>query len=281
MNESINNIVEKLRFTQFKDYLQPRPRDFYKEKAGHVLVIGGDDGYSGAVRMAGEAALRTGAGLVSIATRKDHAAILNTTRPEIMCHGVTNATDCHLLFKKAKIIIIGPGMGQSPWAKALLQAALQQTVPLVIDADALNLLAKQPSSQKLNHCILTPHPGEAARLLNLTVSEIQRDRLAAVKQLQKKFGGVCILKGAGSLIAAPDSSIGLCEAGNPGMATAGMGDVLSGVIAGLLAQDVPLTIAAKMGVCLHATAGDLAAHQGQRGMLATDLLPYLRQLVNK
>jgi hydroxyethylthiazole kinase-like uncharacterized protein yjeF len=270
--------IEEIDLEHYAEFLDPRPIDCHKSMFGHVLVVGGDYGYSGAVRMAAEAALRVGAGLVSVATRPEHALALNIARPEIMCHGVSSAEALKPLLEKATVIAVGPGLGQSRWAKSLLTLVLKSKKPLVVDADALNLLALKP--EKHAQWILTPHPGEAARLLKKSVATIQGDRLTAVKMLQKKFGGVAILKGAGTLVDGPDAIPAVCSLGNPGMATAGMGDILSGVISGLLAQHLPLVKAAKLGVLLHALAGDRAAEEGERGMLATDLLPYLRWLVN-
>lgn len=270
--------IETLHLSHFVQYLSRRPKDSHKNNFGHVLVVGGEWGFSGAVRMASEAALRVGAGLVSVATRKDHAFVLNSSRPELMCHGISSARSLNSLIAKATVIIIGPGLGQSPWAKALVAAIFKCKQPLVVDADALHLLAEKP--QKKNNWILTPHPGEAAHLLKITNAAVQANRLSAVKLLQKKFGGVAVLKGAGTLVDGPDSIPAICTAGNPGMATAGMGDILSGVIGGLLAQQIPLIAAAKLGVLIHGLAGDRAAKEGERGMIASDLLPHLRFLVN-
>ena len=272
--------LETLEISQFKQYLQPRPKDANKGRFGHVLVVGGDYGFFGAIRMAGEAALRVGAGLVSVATRPENATIMNAMRPELMCHGVNNGAEIEPLLDKATTIVVGPGMGRSAWAQKLLYLVLKnEKDTVVVDADGLNMLAEKPT-QKSNW-ILTPHPGEAARLLKKSVEEIQADRLAAVTELQQKYGGVSVLKGAGSLVLGPDSPPAICKAGNPGMASAGMGDILSGVIGGLLAQGLPLLAGAKLGVLVHAMAGDLAAKEGgERGMIATDLLPFLRRLVN-
>jgi hydroxyethylthiazole kinase-like uncharacterized protein yjeF len=244
---------------------------------GHVLVVGGDLGMSGAARLAGEAAARTGAGLVSVATRTGHAAIISAAVPELMCHGVEDSQSLMPLLYRASVVAIGPGLGQSEWAQSLFGVLLQSKLPMVVDADALNLLAIEP--MKKDNWILTPHPGEAARLLGQTVEKVQSDRIAAAIGLQKKFGGVVVLKGAGTVVVDSEEVVGICSEGNPGMATGGMGDVLTGVIAGLLAQGLPLNEAARMGVCLHARAGDLAAEEGQRGLLASDLFPYLRQLL--
>ena len=176
---------------------------------------------------------------------------------------------------------IGPGLGRSPWALALLTAVLGADLPVLVDADGLNLLASDESLSDYHReeWVLTPPPGEAARLLSKSTGDIQANRFEAVKELQETRGGVVALKGAGSLVASRHQ-IGLCRAGNPGMATGGMGDVLSGVIAALIAQGLALAEAANLGVLIHAMAGDRAAAGGERGMLATDLMPHLRKLVN-
>lgn len=260
-------------------YLQPRRRDFYKGDAGHVLIVGGDEGYAGAPLMAALGALRVGAGLVSIATHPKHAASLAAFYPEMMCHEVYSSLSLKKLLRKITVVVIGPGMGQSPWAKKLLKTILKTKLPLVVDADGLNLLADK--SIKHSDWILTPHPGEAGRLLKMKTDEIQQDRYTAIQKIQQIYDGVCVLKGAGTLVAAPHQPAAICTAGNPGMGSGGMGDILSGVLGGLLAQGLPLAEAAKLGVFIHATASDMAAAAGgERGMIATDLLPFLRQLVN-
>ncbi|MFO1436387.1 MAG: NAD(P)H-hydrate dehydratase [Gammaproteobacteria bacterium] len=262
---------------QLLGLLPRRARTGHKGHYGHVLVVGGESGYAGAVRMAGEAAMRVGAGLVSIATRAGHAATIASRCPVLMCHGVADADALAPLTALARVIAIGPGLGRSPWAQALLARVLECRQPLVVDADALNLLAEEPAKQ--DEWILTPHPGEAARLLGSDVSTIQANRFAAARQIQQRYGGVCVLKGAGTIVAADDFT-GVCSAGNPGMGSGGMGDILTGVIAGLLAQGMSLRDAAQLGVCLHAEAGDAAAADGERGLVATDLLPWLRRLAN-
>jgi NAD(P)H-hydrate epimerase len=263
---------------QFRKF-QPRKRTAHKGDFGHVLVVGGDQGYSGAALMAGAAAVRTGAGLVSLATRAAHSALLNLSRPELMCHGVETAEQLRPLLKRASVIAIGPGIGTSPWAAALLNVALESGLPLVMDADALNLLALDP--QQRQQWVLTPHPGEAARLLDTTVAEVQRDRFSSVQKLQQQYGGAVVLKGAGTLIyEGAQEPVKICTDGNPGMASGGMGDVLTGVIAAFVAQSFPLSEAATLGVCLHAAAADRAAGSGERGLLATDLIAEIRALVN-
>lgn len=258
--------------------LPRRRRDAHKGDYGHVLIIGGDYGFAGAARMASEAAARTGAGLVTLATRPEHAIAVSMAVPEIMARGVDNIRDLEPMLERATVIAIGPGLGQSDWAMALLSRVLDTGQPVVVDADALNLIAGEPSSSE--RWVLTPHPGEAARLLNTGAGEIQADRFAAVQALQAKYGGVIVLKGSGTLVA-DSGRIAVCSAGNPGMATGGMGDILTGMIAALIAQGLESNDAAKLAVCLHAAAADeVATEQGERGMLATDLLPRIRHLLN-
>lgn len=271
-------LAQPISLASFKQALCPRIHDAHKGMFGHVLVVGGDYGTAGAVRLTSEAALRAGAGLVSAATHNEHIAAIIADRSEIMCHGVESAKELNSLLEKVTVIAIGPGLGQSKWSIKLFEKILKAPQPKVIDADGLNLLAQFP--QKSDHWILTPHPGEAARLLNCSTQEIQNDRVAAITALQKKYGGTIVLKGAGTLIMGITHTITICEAGNPGMASGGMGDALTGVIAGLLAQHFSLQHAAEIGVCVHAEAADLAATQGERGMLASDLMPFIRRLVN-
>jgi len=259
--------------------LAPRQRTGHKGTYGHLLIIGGDHSMSGAARMAAEAGARVGAGLTSIATRTAHSHLLNLNRPELMCHGVEKPEDLDALLHTASVVAVGPGLGQSPWGKALFQKAIATNLPMVIDADALNLLSK--NSQHHNHWILTPHPGEAARLLKCHSNDIQADRFHAVQELQRLYGGIVILKGSGTLIYNGNNPTHLSSWGNPGMSSGGMGDVLAGVIGGLLAQGFSLMDAACLGVTLHGMAGDKAAEQdGERGMLAMDLMPHLRHLSN-
>lgn len=259
--------------------LAPRRHNVNKGSFGHVLVVGGDHGMGGAVRLSGEAALRCGAGLVSIATRAEHVTALNAARPELMAHGVNGADALAALLARATVVAIGPGLGQAAWGGALFDAAVAAGRALVVDADALNRLAKTPCTLPAGS-VLTPHPGEAARLLGCTVAEIQSDRFAAARELAKRHAAVVVLKGAGSLIADARGRVSVCRWGNPGMASAGLGDVLTGVVAALLAQGLDAWSAARLGVALHARAGDLAAAEGQRGLIASDLFAPLRRLVN-
>ena len=259
--------------------LPPRRRDAHKGHYGHVLVIGGDTGMAGAARLAAEAAARTGSGLVSVATRAEHAVAISAVCPELMCHGIDNAAQLRPLLEKATVIVIGPGLGRAAWGQQLLMEVLQTSLPLVVDADALNLIAREPAVR--GNWVMTPHPGEAARLLQADSGAIQSDRFAAVKQLAERYQAVVVLKGAGSLVTALNAPIALCDRGNPGMASGGMGDVLSGVIGGLIAQGLVPFDASRAGVMVHALAADAAAKKGgQRGLLASDVIAALRGMVN-
>lgn len=253
-----------------------RDRDAHKGQHGHVLVVGGNHGMGGAVALAGEAALRAGAGLVSVATRPANALVVTGRRPELMCHGVESRADLAPLLARASVVVIGPGLGQDDWARELFGAVLDAGLPLVVDADGLNLLGQMPESR--DKWVLTPHPGEAARLLGSSTAAVQADRFAALAALHARYGGEIVLKGAGSLVRDADG-VSLCPLGNPGMAAAGMGDVLAGVVAALHAQQLPQATA--RAVLLHAHAGDRAARAGgERGLLASDLFRWLRRGIN-
>ena len=258
--------------------LAPRTRHAHKGDAGRVLIVGGQPGMSGAVRLAGEAAYRAGAGLVVLATHPAHAALISAARPELIAHGVHDAAAMQSLLAGAQALAIGPGLGQGEWGRALWQAVLAAGVPMVVDADALNLLAAQPHSRA--DWVLTPHPGEAARLLGVSSVEIEADRFSAAHAIAQRYGGVCVLKGSGTLVVTQDMPLWLCDRGNPGMATGGSGDVLTGVIVALIAQGLKPHDAARLGVWAHATAGDRAAAAGERGLMAGDLLAPLRATIN-
>jgi NAD(P)H-hydrate epimerase len=258
---------------------KPRPRTAHKGHHGHVLLVGGARGMNGAVQLAGLAALRTGAGLVSLATRPEHAAAVATTCPELMSHGVESGRELAGLLERATVVAIGPGLGRSRWARDLFSTVLQCELPLIIDADALNLLASEPLQR--HNWILTPHPGEVGRLLGMPTRQVQADRFAALNGIVNTYGGVAVLKGAGTLVGKADAPVAVCTTGNPGMATAGMGDVLTGVIAGLVAQGLVLLQAATAGACVHGLAGDAAACAGERGMLASDVIAALPEVLHQ
>jgi ADP-dependent NAD(P)H-hydrate dehydratase / NAD(P)H-hydrate epimerase len=261
-------------------WLKPRARNAHKGAFGTVLCIGGDHGTGGAIALCAEAAHRAGAGRVSAATRAEHVPVILARRPECMAHAVDSAGELQPLLDRSTVVAIGPGLGCSEWGRALLAAALAEGLPTVIDADGLNLLPESPRT--LEMAVLTPHPGEAARLLKTTVAEVERDRIASAQRLAVQCGCVVVWKGAGSIVAMPGDIPVLIDAGNPGMAAGGMGDVLTGVIAAMLAQSSGSHFEATVcGVLLHAAAGDAAARDGgERGLLPSDLFPHLRRLAN-
>lgn len=262
--------------------LKPRRRTAHKTLNGRVLLVGGGPGMSGAIRLAAEAALRAGAGLVHVATHRESVAAVMAGRPEIMCRGIERSDEIGDWVAGTDAIILGPGLGQTDWARRLYTALIAAKPPLVLDADGLNLLAE--TEVRRERWILTPHPGEAARLLGRTTREVQADRAGAVRDLVARYGAVSLLKGACSLVGQATEKTGfstsICDRGNPGLATAGTGDVLAGIVGALLAQGLPLGVALESAVLVHALAGDAAAGDGERGMLASDLMPFVRAYVN-
>lgn len=232
----------------------PRSRTSHKGSLGHVLVMGGAPGFGGAALLASQAAARLGAGKVTLATAHEHITASLVRCPEVMVRAVRGGADAADLPASADVVVIGPGLGQESWGQAMLQSALKASSPLVVDADALNLLASRWPDLRRDNWILTPHPGEAARLLGCSVSDVQADRPEAARALQRARGGIVILKGAGSLIAGP-SGLVVCPYGNPGMASGGMGDILSGMLGALVGQFNSLEQSAWLGVMAHALAG--------------------------
>jgi len=264
------------------ELLKPRQRNAHKGDYGHVLVVGGQPGMSGAPRLAGEAALRGGAGLVSVATDADHARHLNTARPELMVHACATVQDLSALLTRATVLAVGPGLGTGSWAQAMLDHCLAEEKPLVLDADALNLLARKPERRRPRGApwILTPHPAEAARLLDTETRLVQSDRVGRALEIAERFDAIVVLKGCGSIVADPHGRYAICPLGNPGMATAGSGDVLTGVISAMLAQGLDGWQAACLGVTAHAAAGDFAAGRlGERSLLAGDITDHLHAVL--
>lgn len=259
-------------------WLKPRKPTSHKGNHGRLLVVGGDEGTAGAIRMTSEAALRTGSGLVRVLTHKDNIGPILAARPELMVGELTDESLADGL-EWADVIAIGPGLGQRDWGKKALSGVESSEKPMLWDADALNLLAI--SAQKRQNRIITPHPGEAARLLGIKTSEIESDRLHAAQALAKRYGGVVVLKGAGTIIASEAGEMAFADVGNAGMASGGMGDVLSGIIASMMGQQLALFDAACAGCVVHGAAADaVAMRRGTRGMLATDLFEQLWQFVN-
>jgi NAD(P)H-hydrate epimerase len=259
--------------------LAARAPTSHKGRFGHVLLIGGDRGLGGAILLSAQSALRSGAGMVSVATRSEHVAAALARTPEAMVLGTSSANQLMALLQKVSVLVVGPGLGQAAWGRSLLSAAANAPLPQVWDADALNLLAEERVSLP-EGCVITPHPGEAARLLGIGTADVQADRPAAARALSKKYTAVVVLKGAGSLIAHPDGRLALCHQGHPAMATAGLGDVLAGLLGALLAQGMAPFDAACLAVWLHANAGEQQGKSG-RGLAASDLIPAIRQLLEE
>ncbi len=260
-------------------FLAPRPRTAHKGMYGRVLVIGGDHGFGGAALLSAESALRSGAGMVTLATRTEHVPAALTRMPEIMSAGIHSANQLVTLIEAASVLVVGPGLGQGSWGRSLLSAAANADRPQVWDADALNQLATGQVVLPKNS-VITPHPGEAARLLGISTQEVQNDRAAAAHALARTFNAVCVLKGSGSLIADVDGRLALCDRGHPAMATAGLGDVLAGLTGALMAQHMSAFDAACLAVWLHASAGQKIGASG-RGMAASDIIPAIRQLLEE
>ncbi|WP_223532234.1 NAD(P)H-hydrate dehydratase [Pseudomonas sp. GL-RE-20] len=257
----------------------PRTPTSHKGRFGHVLLIGGDRGLGGAILLSAQSALRSGAGMVSVATRSEHVSAARARIPEAMVLGTSSANQLMVLLQKVSVLVVGPGLGQAGWGRSLLSAAANAPLPQVWDADALNMLAEERVSLPGN-CVITPHPGEAARLLGVSTADVQSDRPAAAHALSKKYTAVVVLKGAGSLIAHPDGRLALCHQGHPAMATAGLGDVLAGLVGALLAQGMEPFDATCLAVWLHANAGGQQGKFG-RGLAASDLIPAIRQLLEE
>jgi NAD(P)H-hydrate epimerase len=278
----IEPALRRLTYDCLAEALPPRPRRSHKNQFGRVLVVGGGAGMPGAARLAGEAALRVGAGLVTVASLPEHLAAVISARPELMFCAVRAGADVGRAMQAADVIAIGPGLGQDEWARQVLEAVLTHRRAgqrLVVDADALNLIAAHHAATRLDEWVLTPHPGEAARLLGGTTEEVQNDRLAALTALTQRHGGVVVLKGAGTLVGATGEVPRLCDHGNPGMAVPGMGDVLTGAVAGILAQAQRSFDATAAAVYAHAVAGDHCARAGLRGMLAQEVAQELRAVL--
>jgi NAD(P)H-hydrate epimerase len=256
--------------------LQPRPRRTHKGNLGRVLIVGGDDGFSGAPILSGQAALRAGSGLVTLAGRPRMASAAACVQPELMARDLSGPEQLEELLAASDAVALGPGLGRSSWSMALWKAAVEVDRPLVLDADGLYWLSQAPVTRQ--NWILTPHPGEAARLLGCSIQAVESDRFAAARELARTHQAVVVLKGWGSLVATPSGQVQVCPYGNPAMATAGMGDALTGILVSFLGQGLALEPAAALGVVAHSLAGDLAA-RGKRQILASDLIGHLDQVL--
>jgi NAD(P)H-hydrate epimerase len=271
----------------------PRGQGDFKNRFGHLAVFGGLRGKAGAAILAGRAAMRSGAGLVTLATDHDTASCLEGRFPDLMIEGpfdITsgqiecNVADLQNVLSGKSAVVVGPGLSTRAGSDVLISRIMDAPLPAVLDADALNVLSARPLKHRYfgPDVVLTPHPGEAARLLDMTTAEVQSDRVAAVRQLATLTGAVVVLKGAGTLIAGPDKILAVCPAGSPALATAGTGDVLAGVIGALLARGVAPFNAACAAVHLHAIAGELGAERfTEHGLGASDLVDLLPVVLSR
>ena len=275
--DSVAPFARRISQVNLRQCLPRRRHNTHKGQSGRVLVIGGGPGMPGAVRLAAEAALYTGAGLVTVATHPDHARLISAARPELIAYGIAAANELNRLIKSADVIALGPGLGRSEWAIQLMAKALESPGLKVLDADALNLLALDASNS--DEWILTPHPGEAATLLDTNSGAIQQDRFTSADEIVKRYGGVCVLKGAGTIISDGESRL-VCDGGNSALSTAGSGDLLTGAIASFVAQRMTPKDAAVTAVWVHARAAEIVAPRGKRGWLASDFLPAMRAAVH-
>jgi ADP-dependent NAD(P)H-hydrate dehydratase / NAD(P)H-hydrate epimerase len=266
----------------FAEFLRPRPHNCHKGMFGDAGVVGGAAGTVGAALLAARAALKLGAGRVFVGLLAAEALRVDPLQPELMLRSA------HEVVTIASALALGPGLGQSEDARGLLQAAIARPVPLALDADALNLVALHPvlarhAASRTAPTLITPHPAEAARLLGVSTTEVQADRVAAACALAKRFHCHALVKGAGSVIAAPDGRWFINGSGNPGMASAGMGDVLSGIVVALLAQRWDALCALLAAVHVHGAAGDELALSGNgpNGLAAGELIDPARRLLNR
>ncbi len=285
VRSQVKPIATMLNDETLEHLIAPRARTAHKGDCGRVLVVGGDQGYGGAIMLASQMTARAGAGLIKVMTRPEHILPLLTRQPELMAEGLISVHQLDQWLKWCDVVVLGPGLGQNGWGQQIWLKVMQAKCAKVIDADALNLMASHGSwLKRLPECcrdwVLTPHPGEAARLLNCSVHEVEQDRPAAIRRLSDQYGGTVLLKGAGTLLLS-EGRLAVNSSGNPGMASGGMGDVLSGVIGALRAQGLTGYDAACLAVQVHGKAADqLACRYGERGLLASDLIDQIRVILN-
>ncbi|MXZ81833.1 MAG: NAD(P)H-hydrate dehydratase [Gammaproteobacteria bacterium] len=258
----------------------PRKRNTHKRDYGDLAILGGSRGMLGAVLLAGRAALRAGCGLVTVASIRTHADILAIHCPELMSADIDKGKRMRLLFERCNALVIGPGFGGGVRALGSFYDMKKFNGPVVVDADALRILSKPLHRDRRDNWVLTPHPGEAAKLLDCTSSDIQRNRIEAAVEIAKTYGGICVLKGSGTVVTSSAGSVRICDRGNPGMATAGMGDVLSGIIGALLAGGHAPQMAAETGVWLHSASADLAVETlCSASLVASDVIDTLPEVM--
>lgn len=279
-NELAQSDASLLKLEQFSA-LSPRAVHSHKGSHGKLLCIGGNQGMSGAIRLSAEAALRSGAAMVKVYTHADSILQVSSGRPELMVisRGLKEA------LAWSTCIVIGPGLGRDHWAKAIFEEVLkhaqQESKAIVLDADALYFAAERAEFFPLHNCVITPHAGEAARLLNLSVEALEANRFKVAREAALRYYATCVLKGAGTIVD-NQKHAWVCSHGNPGMASAGMGDVLAGVIGALISQGLHKDMATQFAVSIHAKAGDIVAKKfGQRGIIASDMFDTIRTLINE
>jgi|TARA_B100001250_G_scaffold392909_1_gene395146 NAD(P)H-hydrate epimerase len=259
--------------------LPMRSKSSYKGDNGTLLVVGGNENMGGAITLAAESALRSGVGMVKVATHIKNKDFILKRLPEVLCFGIETSNQLEDCLDDVDAIVLGPGLGNSSWSNNLYRIIINSKLPIILDADALNILARD--KEKRDNWILTPHPGEASKLLDKNSKEIQCDRMSNVKKISDRFGGVVVLKGCNTLVMQDgESSPSVCTYGNSGMAVAGMGDVLAGIIGSLVAQNIKPIEAAIAGVMIHALAGDAESINGKKGMIPSDLMSHIRRIVN-
>jgi len=272
-------IANRITFQAMAELIRQRPPVCHKGDFGHVVIIGGAQGMGGAAIMAAEAAMRSGCGWVSLITHKEHATAMLTRCPEVMTLGLDDEgipASVGALLERATAIVVGPGLGAGAWGKELSELAFKYNKPMVIDADGLRYLP----SRREEATLITPHPGEAARLLCLSTEQIIAQRFQSAKTLTQQFNCITLLKGRGSTLVSPDGEVGVLDEGSPAMAVAGMGDVLAGLLGSLLAQGYDGWDAMRLGAALHGRAGEMAGECGVVGTRATELCHEIRLLMN-
>lgn len=274
--DSVASTAKTQTLQELSVYLPKRKHNSHKGTYGCALLVGGNSNMMGAIQLASKAALYAGAGLVKVATQANHQMAICAQEPELMVFDATNLAHLLTNTQTVQAIAIGPGLGQDAWATTLWHEVMASTIPLVVDADALNILAKQPKHAA--NWVLTPHPTEAARLLNCDTQTIQANRILASQKLHQKYGGVIVLKGAGTVVYDGNNCF-ICTSGNPSMAVGGMGDVLTGIITSLIAQKMPLYQAACLAVQWHAqTADEWIKHNSKNSITPSNLILNLIKL---
>ena len=286
MEENVSPTLKELSFEDIKKNIPKRRESSHKGDHGKLLISAGDEGVGGAGIMSSESGLKTGAGLVKLLTRKSHVSASLARNPEVMVSGADNAQDLEANLDWPDAVVAGPGMFKNYWSEQILYKLLvhvaDKNIPTLLDAGALRLLSHKAFSKIKLHSemVLTPHPGEAAEMLNIPVNEIQKNRIKSVKALQKKYGCIIVLKGNGTIVCNKNDAY-LCSSGGPELAVAGSGDILSGVIGSLMAQGLSPFDAAKTGVEIHALAGaEFVKDVGRIGLAAGELISYIRKFLN-